>query len=153
PPGDPAQIEKVLAQLRAAPGVAGAVPLDDAANAKLLEPWLGQGIRVQDLQLPRLIDVRLDPAAQLDRDALAKSLADLVPGARIDDNQRWLDRLYDAALAIELIAALVVLLVAAAAVMSIVFATRTGLAIHHGTVEVLHLIGARDTYIAGQFQR
>jgi cell division transport system permease protein len=36
--------------------------------------------------------------------------------------------------------------------MSIVFATRTGLAIHHGTVEVLHLIGARDSFIAAQFQ-
>jgi len=36
--------------------------------------------------------------------------------------------------------------------MSIVFATRTGLAIHHGTVEVLHLIGAHDTFIATQFQ-
>jgi cell division transport system permease protein len=37
-------------------------------------------------------------------------------------------------------------------VVSIVFATRTGLAINHGTVEVLHLIGARDSFIAAQFQ-
>jgi cell division transport system permease protein len=37
-------------------------------------------------------------------------------------------------------------------ILSIVFATRTSLAIHHGVVEVLHLIGARDGYIASQFQ-
>jgi cell division transport system permease protein len=31
------------------------------------------------------------------------------------------------------------------------FAVRTGLAIHRDVVEVLHLIGARDSYIARQF--
>ena len=88
----------------------------------------------------------IDPAA------LAKRLAAVAPSARLDDHRGWLDRLFAVALAIELVAAAIVALVAGAAVMSIVFATRTGLAIHHGTVEVLHLIGARDSFIAAQFQ-
>ena len=34
-----------------------------------------------------------------------------------------------------------------------IFTTRTGLAIHSDVVEVLHLIGAQDSYVARQFQQ
>ena len=39
-----------------------------------------------------------------------------------------------------------------AAVAVVVFATRADLATHHDTIEILHQIGARDSYIARQFQ-
>jgi cell division transport system permease protein len=146
------ELDAALALLRATPGVERAQPLDAAANAALLERWLGPGLAAEELRLPRLIDLHVDPARLVDTAALAKRLAAAAPSARLDDHRGWLDRLFAVALAIELVAAAIVALVAAAAVMSIVFATRTGLAIHHGTVEVLHLIGARDSFIAAQFQ-
>jgi cell division transport system permease protein len=146
------ELDAALALLRATPGVERAEPLDQAANAALLERWLGPGLAAGELRLPRLIDLRVDPARAIDPEALAKRLAAVAPNARLDDHRRWLDRLLDVALAIQMVAAAIVALVAGAAVMSIVFATRTGLAIHQGTVEVLHLIGARDTFIATQFQ-
>jgi cell division transport system permease protein len=146
------ELEAALALLRATPGVERAEPLGAAANAALLERWLGPGLADGELNLPRLIDLRVDPARMIDRAALAGRLAAVAPSARLDDHRVWLDRLFDVALAIELVAAAIVALVAGAAVTSIVFATRTGLAVHHRTVEVLHLIGARDTFIAAQFQ-
>jgi cell division transport system permease protein len=152
PAGAGGNVEAALALLRATPGVIRAEPLDAAANAALLEPWLGPDVAANELRLPRLIDLRVDPAQTLDYAALAKRLAAVAPGARLDDHRGWLDRLFDLAFAIELVAAAIVALVTGATVMSIVFATRTGLAINHGTVEVLHLIGARDTFIAAQFQ-
>jgi cell division transport system permease protein len=54
---------------------------------------------------------------------------------------------------VQLLAGLVLALVGAAAVVTVVFVTRTGLAIHRNVIELLHLIGAYDTYIARQFQR
>jgi cell division transport system permease protein len=33
------------------------------------------------------------------------------------------------------------------------FVTRTGLLVHREAIELLHLMGARDGYIAGQFER
>lgn len=152
PAGASDELDAALALLRATPGVERAEPLDQAANAALLERWLGPGLAADELRLPRLIDLRIDPASVIDQAALAKRLATVAPSARLDDHRGWLNRLLDVALAIELVAAAIVALVAGAAVLSIVFATRTGLAIHHGTVEVLHLIGARDTFIAAQFQ-
>jgi len=35
----------------------------------------------------------------------------------------------------------------------VVFAVRSGLAVHREVIEVLHLMGAQDSYIARQFQR
>jgi cell division transport system permease protein len=152
PPGDPAGLEAALAVLRKTSGVLRAEPLDAAGNRTLLEPWLGAGAALEGLALPQLIDLRVDPAAPPDRAALARSLAAAAPSARLDSDRRWLDPLFDAAFAAELLAAAILIVIGAAAVLSIVFATRTSLAIHHGAIEVLHLIGARDAYIAGQFQ-
>jgi cell division transport system permease protein len=45
------------------------------------------------------------------------------------------------------------LLIVLATIGTVVFTTRTGLAIHREAIEVLHLIGAQDTYIARQFSR
>jgi cell division transport system permease protein len=156
-PADPAQgdggMAAALALLRATPGVLAAEPLDRAATAKLLEPWLGTAASAEDLALPRLVDVRMAPGARLDGEALAAKLRAAAPGATLDDHRLWLDRLADFARSVELTALLVILVIAAAAVLTVVFTTRTGLAVHHEVIEVLHLIGARDGYIARQFER
>jgi len=150
---DDGAVESALTVLRKTPGVESAEPLGFERTAKLLAPWLGASIDAGDLPLPRLIDVKVDPRAGIDTAALGAALAAAVPKAVLDDHRRWLDRVIRAALALETVAAIVVGLVALAAILAVVFATRTGLAVHHATVEVLHLIGARDRYIARQFER
>ena len=75
-----------------------------------------------------------------------------MPGAVVDDHQRWVGGLVSLTRSVDLIAGLVVLLVGLAAVITVVFVTRTGLAIHRQVIELLHLIGAQDSYIARQFQ-
>ncbi|MBV9522850.1 MAG: hypothetical protein JO010_08655 [Alphaproteobacteria bacterium] len=152
PPGDGAAPASALAAIRAAPGILRAELLEDAAAAKLLEPWLGAGVDMKELRLPRLVDLHIDPARPFDEAGFRARLAAAAPGARLDDHRSWLDPLVGAAVAVEMIAGAIVLLVGGAAVLSIVFATRTGLAIHQGAIEVLHLIGAHDAYIARQFQ-
>jgi cell division transport system permease protein len=53
---------------------------------------------------------------------------------------------------VELLATIVVALVCLAAMLTVIFVTRTGLAVHRRVIEIVHLIGARDAYVAGQFQ-
>jgi cell division transport system permease protein len=138
--------------LRSTPGVTRADAFDAKRTAALLEPWLGADIDAADLPLPRLIDVQIEPRAGIDLAALGERLAAAAPGAQLDDHQRWLNRVLRTALAIEIVAGGIVVQVGLAAVLAVIFATRTGLAVHHGIVEVLHLIGARDGYIARQFE-
>ncbi|HXZ01717.1 MAG TPA: hypothetical protein VEI03_17110 [Stellaceae bacterium] len=150
--GKPDAMQAVLELLRRAPGVTSAEPLSRAATARLVEPWLGSALTPDELALPRLIDLRIDVAASPDLAALRARLAAAAPGAVLDDHRLWLDRLAGLVLSIEVTAVAIVLLIAGAAVLTVVFTTRAGLAVHHAVVEVLHLIGARDGYIAGQFQ-
>ena len=146
-------LDAVLAVLHAAPGVKSATPIDSAATAKLIEPWLGAALSPADLELPRLIDVRLDPGRHADLAALRAQLGNASPGATLDDHQLWLDRLAHFARSAELTAIAILVLIGGVAVISVSFATRTGLAVHHDTIELLHLMGARDSYIARQFER
>lgn len=155
PPGDgkPDALAAALALLRPVRGVTSAEPLSPEATRRLVEPWLGTALTAAELALPQLIDLRIDPAAPPDLAALRARLAAAVPGAVLDDHRLWLDRLAGLVLSIEATALAIVLLIGGAAVLTVVFTTRAGLAVHHAVVEVLHLIGARDGYIAGQFQR
>lgn len=151
------RVDKALALLRASPQVvsASAIPADKIAA--LLEPWLGRGALSGSLALPipQLIDVTLAPGpggTTPDVTLLSARIAGDVPGAMLDDHGLWLDRLLTLARAIEFIALAVLALICLAAIATIIFATRTGLAIHHDVIELLHLMGAKDAYVANQFQ-
>lgn len=147
------QVKKAAAILATTPGVVSVKPLDVDATAALLEPWLGRGPLVRELPLPRLIDVRTASGVKLDVALLAKQLAEVAPGALVDDHGDWLRSLTALARAIETISLGVLLFIAMVAVAAMVFATRTSLALHHDVVSVLHMVGARDGFIARQFER
>jgi cell division transport system permease protein len=149
---DAATLEAVVAALTATPGVRTAEPMDQQAMTALLEPWLGDALLTGDLPLPRLVAVTVDTAEPPDIPALQARLEALAPGVLVDDHQRWLARLLDLARAVELMALVVVLLVVLAASIMVAFVTRMGLAAHQRSIELLHLIGAQDAYVARQFQ-
>jgi len=146
------RVENALATLRATPGIAAAEALPPHKIAALLEPWLGPGPLAEELPLPRLIDVRASPDAAIDTGALAAKLNETDPGTTIDDHGLWLDQLISLAAAVEIIALLVMLLIAVSAIAAVAFTTRTGLVIHQDVIELLHLMGAHDEYVARQFQ-
>ena len=146
------RMARALSLLRETAGVRSAIPIPDDEIARLLEPWLGQGDVPLTLPIPQLIDVRLEAGTKLDLDALGTLLANAVPGARLDDHQYWTERLSDFGRSVQITSAFIVALVALAGVGTVVFATRAGLAIHREVIELMHLVGSRDSYIAGQFQ-
>ncbi|MGE0255281.1 MAG: cell division protein FtsX [Alphaproteobacteria bacterium] len=148
-----ARLQRVEQALRATPGVAAVRTLSAAETQALVEPWLGRFSPEAGLPLPRVIDVELVPGAAIDTAALAARLAGEAPGIVVDDHRDWLGRLVALARTVEAVAYVVLALIAAAAVATVVFATRSGLAVHAPTVELLHLMGATDGYVAGQFQR
>ncbi|MEQ8192907.1 MAG: FtsX-like permease family protein [Rhodospirillales bacterium] len=148
---DEQNVARALKILRGTPGVfeARAVTADEMAG--LLEPWLGRSKAISELPLPRLIDVELLPDSQVDIAALSQKLRSAVPSASIDDHRIWLDRFLRLIHMIQGVAVAILILIGAATVGTVIFTTRTGLAVHQEAVEVLHLIGAKDSYIARQF--
>ena len=147
------RVERVVELLQGMPGIQRAAPLAREESAQLLEPWLGTGAAIEELPLPRLIDVRRQPGAELDLGALRQRITQDVPGTVVDDHQLWLSRLVRYALVLEATAGVTVAIIAGVAVATIVFVTLTRMSIHRSVIDLLHLMGATDRYVARQFER
>ncbi|TCT05904.1 cell division protein FtsX [Aquabacter spiritensis] len=155
--GDPAAVAaqvKLASELAAqTPGISAANVLTEDETARLLEPWLGTGLDLSSLPVPRIIVLRLDPAAAPDLTRLRRTLTDRIPTATLDDHRGWSRRLGAVAEGVVVTGLGLLLLVATATILSVVFATRAAVATNRTVVEVLHFVGARDGFIAAQFQR
>jgi cell division transport system permease protein len=148
-----ADIAKAAAMARASAGVAEVRPYSKEETARLLEPWLGSGVQLDDLPVPRIIVVRIASGAAADLGQLRRTLGEQIPGASLDDHRGFVDRMRAMSGAVLAGGLGVLALVCAATVLSVTFATRAAMAANRQVIEVLHLIGAKDSFIAGHFQR
>ena len=148
---DDARLQTILKILTEIPEIERFETLADDKLLALLEPWLGTAAGAKDLPLPRMVDVELRPGAKLDVDALSRRMEARVPGVSIDDHSIWLNRLVRLIRTVEGLASLGLVFIALSTIGTVVFTTRTGLALHRNAIEVLHFIGAQDSYVAAQF--
>jgi cell division transport system permease protein len=148
----PGRLDVLEAALKQTKGVVSVRLLDQAETAKLLQPWLGTSVPIDALPLPRLIDVRIDPKIVIDFATLRQQLDSIVPNAQLDNNRAWLTGIRSFALRVESVIMVGVVVVTLLIVTIVVFTARIGLAIHRSVIELLHLMGAQDEYIARQFQ-
>ncbi|MEO0390102.1 MAG: FtsX-like permease family protein [Pseudomonadota bacterium] len=147
-----AQTEAALKVLRSTAGVAQARALDDAEQAALLAPWFGDGLALDGLPVPRLIEITPDRAG-FDPAGLRNRLAAEVPGAVLDDHGRWRAPLVQAASRLRLLGWLALALIAVAVAAMVTLAANAALAANAQVIAVLRLVGATDRYIAQAFVR
>jgi cell division transport system permease protein len=138
---------------RAAPGIADVRAYTKDESARLVEPWLGVGLALDDLPIPRLIVVKVVSGVRPDFASLRQTLAERVPTSSLDDHRRWIDRMRTVAGTAVVAGIAVLALVWAVTVLSVTFATRGTMATNRPIVEVLHYVGATDSFVSGQFQR
>ncbi|WP_421932892.1 cell division protein FtsX [Phenylobacterium sp.] len=138
--------------LSGVPGVGEVRALEKEKAEALVAPWLGDAADLDDLPVPRLVAVELDRKAPATAQALDKALKAQGLDAVVDDHSVWLKDIQHAAGFARWIGIGVFALIAAAAGAVVAFATRAGLTARHEVVEVLHLAGAEDDFIARLFQ-
>jgi cell division transport system permease protein len=148
-----AAVARAIELTQGTPGIASAEPYSDADMARLLEPWLGTGIALDQLPTPRLIVVRIASDVAPDLDGLSQALTDQVPGASLDDHRAWLERLRLTGGTMAGFGIAILVLVICATALSVLFATRGAVSGNRDVVEVLHLVGARDGFVARAFSR
>ena len=148
-----AQQEKAVELLTKKSEVERVTPLNDEQLQKLIQPWLGDGIDVKDLPMPRLIDVKLKKDAEVDFIKWAEELAQTAPLASLDNHKLWLNKLIKFADGLKLLALTVLVLVVVITSGAIFYCTQTSLGLHKYIIEILHLMGAKDTYVAQQYAK
>lgn len=147
-----ADVDAVTTIVKNFPGIDTIKVFTKQESANLLELWLGSGIATDDLPIPRLIAIK--PATkQVDVEKLRVSIKEKVPTAVVDDHRMWNERLNSMANALVIAALFILGLVLVAMALAITFATRGALAGTKDIVDVLHFVGAHDTYISREFQR
>lgn len=135
-----------------APGVADVHAYSKAESETLLKPWLGEGFDLGQLPIPRLVVVHMQSGREKDLQPLREALAAGAPDASLDDHRLWLARLDTMANAVVVFAAALFVLMIVAMATAIGFATRGAMAGAREIIEVLHFVGAADSYVARQFQ-
>jgi len=144
-------LRTAVALAEATAGVSRAHALSVEDSRRLLEPWLGTGLDLSALDIPRLVVVELSDPNAVDLEGLARELT-VIQGASLDTHAAWRQQLNSMAGTIVVSGLLVLALIVLATVLAVVFATRGTMASNREIVDVLHFIGASNAFIAGEFQ-
>jgi cell division transport system permease protein len=143
----------VAEAVRSQPGIIEVRPFSREESAKLLEPWLGSGLSLDELPVPRVIVARVAPGTALDLATLRARVMQVAPEASVDDHRAWIERMRSMSGATVLAGVGILVLMIIATIISVSFATRGAMAANRPIVEVLHFVGAGDRFIADRFFR
>lgn len=144
-------IENALTVLRSSPGILGAVILSDEQMNTLMTPWIGEQTNISDLPLPKLIDVTIDTDNPPKLDQLTTDLTDQVPTAVLDSHRIWLANLIKLAGGMMKLTGFILLLLISTTALTVIYSTKTSLAVHKSVISLVHMMGANDFYIAIQY--
>src|SRR5579864_4697090 len=88
-----ADIARAQALANSTSGVAETRAYSREESNRLLEPWLGSGLSLEDLPVPRIIAIKVARGASVDTVALRRSLSQDVASATLDDHRSGINRM------------------------------------------------------------
>ncbi|HET7708963.1 MAG TPA: hypothetical protein VFK50_05435 [Sphingomicrobium sp.] len=148
---DSAALPKVLATVRAVPGVIEASPVPEAEMRATMERWLGPGGLGDELPVPALVNVGLAPGT--DSAALGRRIEQAAPGVRFVAHSQVVRPLLKSLRVLQWLALALVALMAAATSAVVILAARGAFDTHRSTIDVMHGLGATDQQVTSLFQR
>lgn len=153
-PGESSDIlqARVLQLLNKTPGVQQAAAVPPRELEGLLRSLLGTGVAMELPSLPVLIDVTFTEDEAVDVANLEAHLKTMSPQIQVMDHREWQGQVLKLVRATLTLTSTLTFLILLTALIATTFAVRTSLLIHRHVIDILHLIGAPDAYIARQFQ-
>lgn len=147
------QLSDILSLARGTQGIKSAHLIDAKETVKLIEPWLGSEAFTNELPVPQLIDIEIDPTNPPNLKKLESDFQEIMPSAKLEDHTKWNDRIIAFAGLLQTVTLLLLIIIMVTTVIIVTFATRSWMVAKHEIVEALHLIGAHDRFIAQEFQK
>lgn len=146
------QTKATVRVLETTAGIATVRVLNTAEQQALLAPWFGPDVTIDDLPIPKLIEV-IETDEGFDAAGLRLRLQAEAPGAVLDDHTRWRKPLTVAAGRLRALGWVSIAIIGGATAAMITLAANAALAANLQVIRVLRLIGATDGYIARAFVR
>jgi cell division transport system permease protein len=144
--------KRIIREIKKDPNIVSARLLSKEEIEELLTPWIGNA-SINLLPFPQLIDVSLVNTSKQEEKKLKKLVHQLVPDAIIDNHRRWFENLVHLVKGFQVLTSSVASLITSALILTIVYATKSSIAEFSEVIRVLHIVGARDIYIATQFSK
>ena len=126
------------------------IPQEDIRQQ--LTPWLGDSVDLSTLPVPAMIHIELKDENKNDREDITKLVQSIQADIKANSHQQWLDDLARLSGSLALVSLCLMILIAVIVTLAVSGAVRARLASHAEEVDLLHLMGAQDHYIARQFQ-
>ncbi|MDC0074524.1 hypothetical protein OAK17_06695 [Alphaproteobacteria bacterium] len=120
-------------------------------SKELLKPWIGKGALPKDITIPIIIDITISKKHTLKAIELEKQLSKSIKDISVIDNENFSKKQLRIASLFKILVTIIVLVVSITSVSIIVLTTSSGIVSRESTIELLHLIGAKNTYIASDF--
>ncbi|MDY6407308.1 MAG: hypothetical protein SPL08_01200 [Pseudomonadota bacterium] len=145
------EVETALTILRSSTGVKGATVLTETQMTDLMTPWLGDGVAISELPVPKLIDVMVDADHYPDIVQLKADLGAQVPSAVLDSHRLRLEPLLRLSSGGIKLIGFILILLALTASFTVIYATKTSLIAHEHIISLIHMMGANDFFITRQY--
>lgn len=133
-------------------------PIPEADILTMIAPWFGMMEDDENLSetfpIPTLIALEIPPQTPpIDTASFEEKLRDISPDIHLDTHEQWLGDMVQLTHKIRNIGYLLALVIGITTMVAVAGASRSRLSMHFTDIELLHLIGANDDYIAKQFSR
>lgn len=145
-------VEKVLAFLKTIPALQKIEKVEKETLLKLLQPWVSPSHPLEDLRLPIFIDVTLDDTVAVDINFLSQKLRQIAAGIHVEPYSRLYSIVKIHHRTFQVLALGGLGLILSIMMMLVSLVTKTSLLAYHSIVDSLRLMGAKNAFIARQFQ-
>lgn len=135
------------------PAVEAAEIMSEDEISNLVAPWLGEDMALSSIPLPGIISVQFKGNVSFDPEILRRNIIGIAPQARLDLHESWLANVLRFTGALNFASLLVSVVIGVTTIVAVAGAVQSRMAIYHEELELLHLMGASDNYIAKQLQR
>ena len=146
------RIAKTLEIAKSVQGVLNVRRIPNQELNKLLEPWLGSAEALQDITMPALIAVELDPTFTDTESRLEKQLSESGFTININKHTLWLNDLQTLNKTMQWLGYCILLVLGLVAVVGVMVATQSRIVTHAETLELLHTMGASDAMLSDLVQ-
>lgn len=141
---------EALDLLQETPGVTSASALSETENRALLNPWIGEVELPDDISVPTLIRLSINPDT-FNAGRVEDALLQVGITATVDNHRQWSKNLSSTWNRIRFALFLLLTIILIATIGITTFATRSVIQIRENIIQVLGQVGATDSFIGGLF--
>ena len=146
------RIKNITEILKQTPGIKSSYAMSLKETTELLKPWLGDiGKNKLDIPLPRIITVEISDIIPLNIKALTDEIKNYSHLITIETYETWMSEFTKTLSALQTLLGLIIILILTTTGITICYATKSGLTTNKNVIEVMHMVGAQNSYISKHF--